>query len=476
MKKAILLFIVGCFQLVACSCNTDSENEASFSALQSDLSSEETADSKEIPSQDKIKDIFEQAQEYILDNSLIRTELFYDESWEPVVEAGIQLAYGDTATTAEQLGKLAIAVLESKGDDAVKYKDLFTDETAFQTFLDHKWKQLEDDWKANRFYDCYLIDTGFLYYIYPAYDEMHVETAKAVTLRFDMDTESDKITDTELSIISMRREQYQAVREYLGEGPLVVENDWFIEDIPQKEAVLTAGEKDIAEADIEAFLAFDWTADSVLWEHSLLPADSAQGWEFSVADIDFDGILEMLVTFPANHCGQNCLYVYQQDKGGVHSLADTIAVFEKYVGYKTDYRKVSPYFDIQLLDAYVNEDGAYKYLSLDYTLFGGDSRGGIYILYLYETVLEKDAVPKELVRIEELWPGERREMYFLGERVYELGALREHLATYMDGYIKQEISYKTAEEMFPRDILFWSDEEKRQELEVLYDALRGFVK
>lgn len=221
------------------------------------------------------------------------------------------------------------------------------------------------------------------------------------------------------------------------------------------------------EADITAFVTFDWTADSVLWEHSLQPLDSAQGWEFSVADIDFDGVLEMLVTFPANHCGQNCVYIYKQENGAVRSCADTLAVFEEHIVFGTDYKTLSPFLDIALLDAYVDNNGSYRYLSLDNSSFGG----GIYTLYLYETDLQAGTAPKELVRIEEVSPSQEQKLYFLGEQVYEPDTLRELLAAYMDGYTKREICYKTVPETFPRDLIAWSEEEKRQELELLYDAL-----
>ena len=559
------------------------------------------------------------------------TGLFCDEHQEPVVEAGIELAYGDTVKTAQQLGAFAIAALENKGGDVAEDKNMFANETAFQSFWNNQWEQLEDNWRANRFYNCYCTDKGYLYYIYPDYEKMGVETAKAVMLWFDTDNKSGRLTDTALLTVSMTKEQYQAAREYLGERSVVVKNgelqgngngfipvpteafmpmllkeymfenkvpnilekvresrifadeelqpyllgkrlwkeleedsetlgitgagegwqlkegydayyyphnqragsihycyyftfteegehqereqekvlridtwvsqndvaavehSWFLRrngeaaiqrafeavvehswsfgDLPQKETAPAAIQEDVSDTDITAFLAFDWTADSVLWEHALQPADSAQGWEFSVADIDFDGILEMLVTFPANHCGQNCVYIYQQKTGQVSSLADTIAVFEKYIRFGTDYKKLSPYLDIELLDAYVDENGVYRYLSLDNSSFGGDSKGGIYTLSLYETVLEQGTEPKELVRIEENWQEEQRKMYFLDERVYELGALRELLATYMDGYTKWEICYQTAVEMFPRDIVAWSTAQKRQALEILYDAL-----
>ena len=542
------------------------------------------------------------------------TMLYYDEYPEQIVGEGVQLACGDTAADAEQFGELVINALESRGEDAAYDKELFADEASFQRFLNHHWEQLENHWKANRFYDCYRIHTlqesegiAFLYYIYPDYAEMDIETAKAITFRCYVDAKSGKITNTELSVISMTQKQYQTAKEYLGKRILVIENGkiwgggdapipvpaktltpmhlkdyllessvpknslekqdgsriytkeelqpylfgkrlwkeladgldpfgitkmsqnwqikegydcyyynhnqrsgsnhyryyfywekadeeqeqvllldtwvseneivamehgWFMEDIPKEKTDSTLVRADIVKEDIAAFLTFDWTADSVLWEHSLLPGDSAQGWEFSVADIDFDGSLEMLVTFPANHCGQNCLYVYKQDRGEVYSYADTYAVFDNHINCKTDYKKRLPYLDIKLLDAYVNENNEYKYLSLDNSSFGGDlAHGGIYTLYLYETALDEATEPKLLVEIFENWPEEKREMYFRGEKIYELGALREHLAAYMDGYTKREINYRTAKEMFPRDLLGWSDAEKRQELELLYDAL-----
>lgn len=545
--------------------------------------------------------------------------LFCDEYLEQVMEEGVRTTSGDAAASAEQFWELVTDVLESRGGDAAKYKELFADETSFGFFSDHKWEQLEDNWKANRFYDCYCINTiqdaesmGLLYYIYPDYGEMGAETAKAVTFRCYVDTISGKITGTKLSIISMTQEQYQAAKEYLGKRILVIRNgevqgggdapipfpeealtpiylkDYVFEDIAatdnlgekydsgiyiddelkpyqlgkqlwkeladngdcfginkegenwqlkegydcyyynnneragsnhyryyfyrekaeeemeqallidawvseneiasiesrylmvnvsQIETVPVYIEKETAEDEIASFLTFDWTADNVLWEHSLQPADSAQGWEFSIADVDFDGICEMLVTFPSNHCGQNCLYIYKQNGGEVYSFADTIAVFENHIVCKTEYKGISPYLEIKLLDAYVNENNEYKYLSLDNSSFGGDViHGGIYTLYLYETVLEGDAGIKELVKIVENWPEKKREIYFLGEKIYELGALREQLSAYMDGYTEMEIEYKTAGETFPRDILGWSDEEKKRELEILYEALREINK
>ena len=67
-------------------------------------------------------------------------------------------------------------------------------------------------------------------------------------------------------------------------------------------------EKDTA---VNAYLTVNWTSREILWEHDIMPNDSGRGWEFWLADIDLDGIDEMLISFLANHCGQNSLYVYQ---------------------------------------------------------------------------------------------------------------------------------------------------------------------
>ena len=48
-----------------------------------------------------------------------------------------------------------------------------------------------------------------------------------------------------------------------------------------------------------------------------------------MADIDFDGIQERLISFLANHCGQNSLYVYQYDNNSVSSYLDMIATPDK---------------------------------------------------------------------------------------------------------------------------------------------------
>ncbi len=227
--------------------------------------------------------------------------------------------------------------------------------------------------------------------------------------------------------------------------------------------------------DIAAFLDYDWTAESVLMmDHMIQPEDSARGWEFSIADIDFDEKQEILISFPSNHCGGNSLYIYKQDNNGsVFSYADTLATPKRYVLAGINCVGKLPYMDIDLMDVYVNEEKEYRYLSLDCSNFGGDIHGGIYEIILYETVLNEE--PKEIARINYCAPEEREELYFLGNKVYETGKLKDMLTSYMEGYTRIAVDYKTIEKTFARDIVAISEQEREQQLDELYMSLRELV-
>ncbi len=122
---------------------------------------------------------------------------------------------------------------------------------------------------------------------------------------------------------------------------------------------------------------------------------------------------------------------------------------------------------------YVNEEKEYRYLSLDCSSFGGDIHGGIYEIILYETVFNEE--PKEIVRINYCAPEEREELYFLGNKVYETGKLKDMLTSYMEGYTRIAIDYKTIEKTFARDIVAISEQEREQQLDELYMSLRELV-
>lgn len=559
--------------------------------------------------------------------------MFYNEFQENVIKEGIVyegkivygqeerglLSSGDAALSAEAIGKIIIDVSESGSLGAVEYRDLFDSESFFQMFQEQKWNQLGASWKANRYYDCDCILNqrngyiGFLYYFYPDYEAMDVETAKALTFRCTVDIDDGKLGSTELRIYPMTKEEYQTAREWAGRRIAVIENgeitggggnipipvsesseekqrhiytnhefgeyslcELLMEDLgtgniedgkisefitdkesgwlsdladesrgnmnagwrlgekydfyyinhneqaekihyryyfywnkagEERERVLAidawisekgleemafhwfmrrrnfindvsqeSREEMLKKADIEAFLNFDWTTEQVLmWDHTIEPLDSAQGWEFSVADIDFDDRQEMLISFPSNHCGENSLYIYKQENGNVFSYTDTIATPERYMLTGIDYKEISPYMDIELLDIYVNDNNEYKYLSLDCSSFGGDFHGGTYTVTLYETVFGHGEEPKEIARIDYCGPEESEELYFLGEKVYERGKLRDMIALYMAGYTEVAVNYRTAEKTFARDVVAVSAEEKKQELDELYESLRSMI-
>lgn len=568
--------------------------------------------------------------ESITDENSNAAGRFQDKFQEIVVEEGIEhagkvvysekgkgvLVTGDAAMDAGELGKLIIKFVEN--GNAEEYKHLFEDEKSFQDFKNEKWSQLDEGWKANRYFDCYYTyvtrEKGyveFLYYIYPDYDGMKRQEAKALTLKCIVGTADGKIQDTVLRVYSMTQEEYHSVREWKGRQVVLVENGeiiggggiiWIpgqeheheaekintykdmgdsqladilmdalntgniadgrltdfikdkesiqLSDIASEIQASTAGgwklgekydfyyinyneqagrihyryhfywdKPDVEEekvlvmdawislkgiedlqihwfttqksaaadhvsetgektaGNIGTFLRHDWTTDNVLLlDHSITPQDSAQGWKFALADVDFDGMQELLMIFTSNHCGTNSLYIYRQENGRIVSYIDTIATPQNHIGNEIDYREISPYMDIALMDAYVNEKNEYRYLSLDNSLFGGDIHGGIYTVVLYETVLEEDAVPEEIVRITYCAPEEKEEVYFLGEKVYEAGKLKDLLADYMEGYEKVKIDYKMADKEFQRDIVMLSDEEKMQELMELYDSLEKCCK
>lgn len=524
-----------------------------------------------------------------------------DDYQEIVVEEGIvyenaivydgagqgRFSSGDAALDAEAIGTMLLHVLESK--DAQDCREAFSDDAFFREFRNQGWKQLGAGWMANGYYDCYYTYVtepqgyvGYTYYIYPDFDRMGAETAKAVIFKCHVNVGDRKIGDTQLELYDMSLTEYASLREWMGGRAPIIENGeieggglivipgqdtegekkyidpyedmgserlvdllkkdlekgdleegwtlsdkydfyyiyqnerdgavhykyyfywenpeaehekvlvtdawitqnsieemehhWFLTDRHSQAEVLP--EQEIGKgryewAVVKPLLGVDWTDSDILMQgHTIMPQDSARGWEFAIADVDFDGKPEMLITFTSNHCGENSLYIYKQEDGTVFSYADTIATPERYMLVGIDYKKISPYLDIELMDAYVNDNQEYRYLSLDCSSFGGDIHGGIDTVILYETALGKDKAPKELARIEYCGPDQRKEMYFQGERVYEAGRLRDLLADYMDGYAQAEISYCVAEKALARDILGWSEEERKKENHELGEAVK----
>lgn len=538
------------------------------------------------------------------------------------------LSTGDAALDAELLGEIVLNMLESA--DVQTYGELFSSDTSFRKFQEQDWDGLDAGWTADRYYDCYYTYIteaegyiGYTYYIYPDYETMKIQDAKAVELGFHMTVEEGKICDTELQLYDMTREEYQAFRKWQGGRIAVMEEGEIVGGgsilIPgQDRLYLDAGyivhgwEIQIAEDDeryhystgdgikrladvlmsdfrqgtiengetsgyimengdvglteladgirentgdgwqlrdgydlyylilddkpgrihyryyfywhkpgeayekvlmtdawvsemgieelqshwfctcrhredvgpvpayeasaIEAYMTVDWSDEEILMMgHTIWPGDSAQGWEFTIADMDFDGEQEFLVNFIANHCGSNALYIYKQEDGEVFSYADMIAVPQRYILGPQEYKEILPCMDIEFMDAYVNSAQEYRYLTMDWTSFGGDIHGGIETCILYETLLP-EGEPREIARIEYCGPEESRELYFLGEKVYEAGRLRDMIDSYMAGYTKVEMPYRTVQKTFPRGIVGYSEKEREQENRELWESIRDCCK
>ena len=200
--------------------------------------------------------------------------------------------------------------------------------------------------------------------------------------------------------------------------------------------------------------------------HAIQPEDSGVGWEFIMADIDFDNKQEMLIAFPANHCGSNALYIYKQEDGQVCSYVDMIATPSNYIVTAIDYKQISPFFDVNLLDAYRNEENRYKYLSVDCSTVCG-----LHTLILYETGFGTRLTQVEIAKI--IYDSNEEntmEFYFCGKKINEDEDLNELLSAYMHGYIKEEVEYISLNK-FPRDIVTMDEIDKKQELDKLYETL-----
>lgn len=541
--------------------------------------------------------------------------------WHLVIEEGViyknellltdakgLLSSGDGASSAEEIGKMLIDVLESKGIHAIKYQEMFEAQSNFQQFQEGKWESLDVSWRANSYYDSYCCQvnvgeqehTYFLYYIYPDYEVMNTNEAKAVIFVCDVNKDG-KLCDTALSMYSMSGEEYCVMRECLwkkvplvrdgkitgGGGYLcpiptdsdeqvyvddrlegqalgeilirwlqsdseaveevqdffsVQENEWWDEILEEvreciqdgwkvkddwdcyylcsieqvgrihyqydfywekigeeTEKVLTLEvcvsaqniermqscwwlsgisnpkeeyKKTEKSSDIDSFLKYDWTSQEVLMEHEIEPEDSGRGWYFWLADINFDSRDEMLVSFPANHSGGNSLYIYRQNPQGISSYGDTFAIPEQYVSSDIDYKKISHYMDIDLISAYKNPSGEYRYLTLDDGIHGGNIYGNWGYIALYATSLADGEMPVKVAEINYVGPDQTREMYFMGERVYEIGKLQNMIALYMEDYEEVEINKIPIQKNFSRDIVGIDESNQRGELQELYDAIR----
>lgn len=124
----------------------------------------------------------------------------------------------DAAGCAGKIETILRDVLESRGEYAPVYQELFSTGQWAARFAQQGWEQLETDWKAGPDYDCYFLDLArerdyvrFCYYFYPDFGRMGVDEAKAAVVSCCVDQEG-KLCDTKLQIVSMTKAEYMAVR------------------------------------------------------------------------------------------------------------------------------------------------------------------------------------------------------------------------------------------------------------------------
>ena len=223
----------------------------------------------------------------------------------------------------------------------------------------------------------------------------------------------------------------------------------------------------------EAIKEFNWADDDILMSHELKPFDSGAGWKFFVSDIDFDANPEILVSFASNGGGNNSLYIYKSENDGVKHYADIIATPKEKLG-DIGNTAVKEYANTDIIDAYKNADGNYRYLTTDIA-----SVSGITTVTIYEIDFEEEyAEYKEIAKCEfpySIPEGEEEFIneYFLSEKCD--GELSEKMNEYMKGYEKTEMPVLASEVSFPRDIVSYTDEEKKEILSELHKDIEKIL-
>lgn len=233
--------------------------------------------------------------------------------------------------------------------------------------------------------------------------------------------------------------------------------------------------------DLLPYLSYNWTEDSVLMEHKLVPNDSGSGWDFYLADIDFDGNREMLVNFSANHLGNNSLYIYKSENNSVVNTKDIIASSDVVRQEYSNIKELLPdIFNIDIIDVYQNTN-KYRYFTTDCFSVNGDISAVIYQVNLDSN--NTNCI--ELARVNVLSESSSdnlklHQVYFMGDEIKSdeldsITKLNNLLADYMKDYTKIEIQYQKIPINFPRDIVSYNSDEKANILKKLYKAIDNLV-
>ncbi len=92
----------------------------------------------------------------------------------------------DTLKQAEKMAGICIDMLESRGEHAARYTDVFAYESEYEEFADLPWSRTEENWTADEEYNCEYVDhiyencgIGFRYCFFPNYEKMETDRAQA---------------------------------------------------------------------------------------------------------------------------------------------------------------------------------------------------------------------------------------------------------------------------------------------------------
>jgi len=121
----------------------------------------------------------------------------------------------DGGLSASAIAEMLTDMLESRGGHGTLYKDNFIYDTMnYEKFLNLPWEQVEENWKADEKYDCEYRDrteigfTGFRFYIYPDYDKMETDQAKAVIFDCNVGKSGKNLSNTDMFVFELSREEH----------------------------------------------------------------------------------------------------------------------------------------------------------------------------------------------------------------------------------------------------------------------------
>lgn len=148
-----------------------------------------------------------------------------DESYEQKNEGLLQS--GNACSSAEAVADLFLHVMGNRGADVEKYEEQFA--YYFSDFADTDWGVLEENWVADKAYDCFFIDriafsgyVGFQYYFYPDFAAMGVDEAMMVAIGCNVDCYDGMIGYNTVDIFPITEEACGEMRQKQEENKTLV--------------------------------------------------------------------------------------------------------------------------------------------------------------------------------------------------------------------------------------------------------------